>query len=144
MEIGVENHSRPEIQKIQTQCFGSDEELQVINASPSESGVGDEQPFLWPSIVGAVFGAGAGPAVPDSPAISPGGMVSSQPATNIHELVDKSGEKTNFERLNKNPSDEPIPRPPMNGRAATRDSEIGNEKFTTARSSLEIRSSVTT
>lgn len=138
----MEDHPRPEIQKIQTQGLDSDEELQVISASPSESGIGDEQPFLWPSIVGAAFGAGADPAVPDSPAISPVGTASPQYATNIRELVDKGGEKTNFERLNKNPSDDPIPRPPMNGRAATRDSEIGNEKFTTARSSLEIRSSV--
>lgn len=143
MEGSVEDHSRPEIQKIQTQCLDSDEDLQVISASPSESGVGDEQPFLWPSIVGAVFSAGADPAVPDSPAISPGATVSPQSAANIRELIDKDGEKINFERINKNPSDEPIPRPPMNGRAGTRDSEIGNEKFTTARSSLEIRSSVT-
>lgn len=80
--------------------------------------------------------------MPDSPAISPGSIPSPQYPANIRELIDKGGEKPNFEKLNRNPSDEPIPRPPMNGRAATRDSEIGNEKFTTARSSLEIRSSV--
>lgn len=138
----MEDHPHPEIRKIQTQDLDLDEGLQVISASPSESGVGDEQPFLWPSIVGAVFGAGADPAVPDSPAISPGSMPSSRRATNTRESIDKGEEKTNFGGLNKNPSDEPIPRPQMNGRVATRDSEAGNEKFTTARSSLEIRSSV--
>lgn len=133
---------------IQTQRSGSDEDLQVISASPSESGVGDEQPFVWSSIAGAVFGAGVGTeaeadsAVPDGLATSPDSIPPSQPATNIRGSIDGSEGQLNPEEQNRNTWDEPAPRPPMNGRVATRDSDIGIERFTTARSSLDIRRSV--
>lgn len=144
IESDVGGHSYPQAGNIQTQGFDADEDLQVINASPSESGAGDEQPFAWSSIVGAVFGGGAGTssAAPDSPAISPGGIPPSQRATNIHESIDRGEEESNIEELNRSPVNEPTSRPSMNGRAATRDSEVGIERFTTARSSLDVRRSV--
>lgn len=79
--------------------------------------------------------------------MSPTSVPPSRRAGNIRESVDKGGERANVEeqptanRNEFNHHDETIPRPPMNGRVGTRDSEIG-EKFTTARSSLDTRKSV--
>ncbi|KAH8151215.1 uncharacterized protein LAJ45_04917 [Morchella importuna] len=62
-EGSIGDHAHPEPHRINTQFNSSYEDLQVITASPgpSESGASGDEPFPWPSIHGAAFGAGTGP-----------------------------------------------------------------------------------